>query len=69
MASTSKAKVPAEPRVNESVYSAEELIANHKLFNTSREIVTVALRIAGKTSATFAEAKTIIDKFRNKEVK
>ena len=69
MASTSKAKVPTEPRVNESVYSAAELIENHKIFNTSREIVEVALRIAGKESATFTEAKNIIDKFKNKEVK
>lgn len=69
MASTSKTKAPAEPSVNESVYTAAELIANHKFFNTSREIVEVALRVAGKNAATVAEAKAIIDKFRNKEVK
>lgn len=66
---SSKAKSPAEPRVNESVYTAAELIENHKVFNTSREIVEVALRVAGKSTATVAEAKAIIDKFRNKEVK
>lgn len=55
--------------VNESVYTAEELTENHKVFKTSREIVEVALRIAGKKTATFEEAKAIIDKFRNKEVK
>lgn len=53
----------------ESVYAATELIDNHKAFNTSKEIVTVALRLAGKTTASFSEAKTIIDKFKNKEVK
>ena len=55
--------------VNESVYSAVELAENHKVFNTSREIVEVALRIAGKSSATLTEAKAIIEKFKKKEVK
>ena len=55
--------------VAESVYTAEELAANHKAFNASFEIVTVALRMAGKKSATFSEAKAIIEKFKNKEVK
>ena len=67
MASTSKAT--AAPHVNESVYTAAELIENHKVFNTSREIVDVALRIAGKKTATFDEATTIINNFKNKEVK
>lgn len=61
-----KAKVEA---VNESVYTAEELAANHKLFKTSREIVEIALRLAGKKTATLTEAKAIIEKFRTKEVK
>lgn len=52
-----------------SVYTAEELANNHKAFGTYREIVVVALRLAGKKTATFAEAKQIIDKFKNKEVK
>ena len=59
----------APKAVNESVYTAEELIQNHKVFNASREIVEVALRLAGKKSATFTEAKAVIDKFKNKEVK
>ena len=67
MATSSKAKAPVS--VNESVYTAAELIENHQVFNTSREIVEVALRIAGKKAATFTEAKTIIEKFKNKEVK
>lgn len=53
----------------ECVYSAEELANNHKAFDTYREIVVVALRLAGKSKATFSEAKTIIEKFKNKEVK
>lgn len=73
MAPSSKAKAAPAPvvnaRVNESVYSAEELVKNHTVFKTSQEIVEVALRMAGKTHATFSEAKVIIEKFKNKEVK
>ena len=70
MATSGKAKAaPVEARVNESVYAAAELAANHKVFKTSREIVEIALRQAGKTSATFTEAKAIIENFKNKEVK
>lgn len=66
---TEEAPAPAKsaPAV-ESVYSAAELADNHKAFNTYREIVVVALRLAGKETATFSEAKTIIEKFKNKEV-
>ena len=77
MATNAKAKAAPEASrenenasvVNESVYTAEELAANHKVFKTSREIVEVALRIAGKKSASFTEAQAIIEKFKNKEVK
>ncbi len=65
MATTEKAK----PAAVESVYTAEELANNHKAFNTSYEIVTVALRLAGKKAATFTEAEKIIEKFKTKEVK
>lgn len=63
------APVKPAPAPAESVYSAEDLIANFKAFKTSKEIVTVALRQAGIKTATFTEAKNIIDKFKNKEVK
>lgn len=53
----------------ESVYTAEELADAHKAFGTFREIVVVALRKAGKKTATFSEAKVIIERFKNKEVK
>lgn len=78
MASNSKAKVTevvenataeAVNPAQESVYTAAELADNHKVFGTFREIVVVALRTAGKEAATFSEAKKIIDKFKNKEVK
>lgn len=58
----------ATPAVTESVYTAQELADNYKAFGTYREIVVVALRLAGKESATFSEAKAIIEKFKNKEV-
>lgn len=78
MASTKTKAVTAETvtetpvvnkHVNESVYTAEELAQNHKFFKTSYEIVAVALQMAGKKAATVTEAKNIIEKFKNKEVK
>lgn len=60
---------PVEVKTPESVYTADDLAANHKAFKAPREIVVVALRLAGKKTATFAEAKDIIDKFKTKEVK
>lgn len=58
-----------EAKVNESIYTAEDLAKNHKLFKTSYEIVAVALHKAGKKEATFTEAKKIIENFKNREVK
>lgn len=52
-----------------SVYTVEELADNYRAFNTYREIVSVALRQAGKKTYTLAEAKAIVEKFKNKEVK
>jgi hypothetical protein len=69
MATTVKSKAPATARPKESVYSVAELAENYNVFNTSREVVEVALRLAGKKTATITEAKTIIEKFKTKEVK
>lgn len=63
---TAKAKDPA---ATESVYPVAELVANYQAFNTYREIVEVALRLAGKKRYTVAEAEKIINKFKTKEVK
>lgn len=65
----SKESGAVKPTAAESVYTAEELADAHKAFGTFREIVVVALRQAGKKTATFTEAKTIIENFKNKEVK
>ena len=59
-------EVPA--KAAESVYTAEELANNHSVFNTSREIVVVALKLANKATATFLEAKAIIDEFKNRRI-
>lgn len=60
---------PTTPKESESVYTTEFMIDNFAAFNTSREIVEVALKQAHIKSATFPEAKTIIERFKNKEVK
>lgn len=64
-----KVTTPVVKAPAESTYTATELAENHKIFNTSYEIVSIALRLAGKKTATFTEAKNIIEKFKNKEVK
>lgn len=66
---TTAPKTDVAVQASESVYSAEELAKNYKVFGTSYEIVAVALRLAGKTAATVTEAQKIIDKFKSKEVK
>lgn len=56
--------------VKEPAYLASELAANaKKLFGTRQECAEAALRAAGKTDCTVAEAKEIIEKFLRKEVK
>ena len=62
-------KKPAKAKPVESEYTAEELAANYKVFKTSYAVVIVALRLAGKKTATLSEAKKIIEEFKNKEVK
>ena len=63
----SKDQTPTVENTTESVYTVKELADNHKIFGTYREIVVVALRQAGKDTATVSEAKAIIDKFKNKK--
>lgn len=73
MAAKTKVEEVKEPVVEapakaESVYSAEELIKNYSAFKVSREIVVVALKKAKKDAATFAEAKAIIENFKNRRI-
>jgi len=58
---------PDVPVLDESVYTVEELVANYRVFGTYKEIVAVALLVAGVKTATFAEAKVIVDDFKKKE--
>ena len=68
MSSTKKAEQASPAPKPESVYTARELADNYRAFGASKEIVIVALRLAGKETATFSEAQKIIEKFRTKEV-
>ena len=54
---------------HESTYTIEDLIKAHKVFHTTHEIVAVALKLSGIERATVEEARTIIEEFKNKEVK
>ena len=66
---TEKLEKPSPPKQEpESVYTARELADNHNAFGVPKEIVTVALRMAGKDSFTFPEAKKIVEVFSKKEV-
>lgn len=68
---TSKPKTTTKEaeKAYESVYTAEYLAANHKALGASYAIVVVALKQAGKETATLEEAKKIVNEFKNKEVK
>ena len=65
---TVKEPVVEAPAQTESIYTAEELIKNHSAFKVSREIVVVALKKANKKTATYAEAKAIIENFKNRRI-
>ena len=67
--SSSTTSASAAKVEKESVYTVDDLIANFKAFKTSKQIVAIAMRKSGKKNATFSEAKSIIEKFKNKEVK
>lgn len=54
-------------RKKEAVYTAEELIAGHKAFGASPEIVTVALKVAGLDKATKAQAAKVVEEFRHRK--
>lgn len=72
MASTSKkqesTKQPQTPV--EATYTIDELVAAAKTeFNTTSIIVRAALMKAGKHSYTIREAKQLVERMKNKEVK
>lgn len=57
-----KLKKPAQ-----TVYTAAQLAANYRAFHTSYAIVAAALKLAGKDSFTFDEAKKLIVNFNNRK--
>ena len=52
--------------LQQSVYTADEFARMHKKFNTTADIVKVALKMAGKDRCSYAEAEKIIKKFLSK---
>ena len=66
--SEKKTDIPA-PKGTEPVYSMQQLVDGYREFGTSKAVVSCALKLAGKDSMTTAEARKIIDTFRQKEVK
>ena len=74
-----KAEKPAEPQAEkkpekkapaESVYTVSELAGNARsVFGTMQECVVAALKTDGKAEYTVSEAKEIVSKFLQKEVK
>lgn len=64
-----KAAAPTAAAKNpESVYTAKELVEGYRAFKCNRDLVEVALKLAHVDSATFSEARKIVEKFMNKEV-
>ncbi|MDE7054594.1 MAG: hypothetical protein K2O84_07220 [Oscillospiraceae bacterium] len=54
----------------EATYKATELAAQARpLFGTTPEVVSVALRVEGRKTATVAEAQAIVKEFLEREVK
>lgn len=63
-----KAAAPTAAKTPESIYTAKELVDGYRAFKCNRDLVEVALRLANVESATFSEARKIVEKFKNKEV-
>lgn len=65
----SKVKPEDKQKPVETAYTVEELASAAKTFDSDYALVKTALKLAGKDRATVTEAKDIIEKFKNKEVK
>jgi hypothetical protein len=63
-------KKPEKKAPAESVYTVSELAGNARsVFGTMQECVVAALKTDGKAEYTVSEAKEIVSKFLQKEVK
>lgn len=60
-------EVPGQ--AGENVYTLAQLVQGHRSLNAPRELVSVALRLAGKESFTLSQAREIVNRFKDKEVK
>lgn len=69
-AETKAEKKPEKKAPAESVYTVSELAGNARsVFGTMQECVVAALKTDGKAEYTVSEAKEIVRKFLQKEVK
>lgn len=58
-----KTTVTQLTELQQSVYTDDEFAAMADKFNTTADMVKTALRLAGKTRCSYAEAEKIIKKF------
>lgn len=67
---TTSTSVQTGKKANEPTYTVNEFAAAPDVLDTkSADIVTAALTLAGKEAYTVSEAKNIVKKFKEKEVK
>lgn len=59
-------EVPGQ--AGENVYTLAQLVQGCRSLDAPRELVRVALGLTGKKSFTLAQAREIVNKFKNKEV-
>ena len=64
-----KGVLPKSKEKAVSMYHIDDLISAETILGASKEIISVALHKNGKTAFTVDEAKDIVTKFKNKEVK
>lgn len=60
---------PVQTPAKEATYTVEEFAAAPESLGANADIVNAALLSAGKKSYTVSEAKDIVKKFKDKEVK
>lgn len=64
---TSAIPAPALKKTAQPVYTTAQLLENHTAFGASYAIVAAALKLAGKDSFTFDEAKKLVSDFNNRK--
>lgn len=64
-----KKEIPTPKKEFEATYTLAELVDAAADFGTTRIVVRAALTKAGKDAYTLKEAKNLIDKLKNREVR